>query len=61
MKRTVPNVGTKEYAFPAIKITAYDASVTMVSQENLAVSLGYIFLGKNSKLKINVKIMSPSV
>ena len=39
MKRTVPNVATKQSAFPIFKMTAYDATVTMVTQENLAVSL----------------------
>ena len=44
MKRTVPNVATKQSAFPTIKMTAYDASVTMVTQENLAVSLELRFI-----------------
>ena len=46
MKRTVPNVVTKESAFPTIKMTPCDATVTKVTQENLAVSfeLRFTFL-----------------
>ena len=38
MRETVPFVATKESAFPATKMTACDASVTMDMQENLVVS-----------------------
>ena len=49
MKRTVPNVVTKESAFPTTKMIAYDATVTKVTQENLAVSLElrFTFLDTN--------------
>ena len=39
MRRIVRFVATKESAFPTIKTTPYNASVTMAIQENLAVSL----------------------
>ena len=39
VKRTVSNVVIMVYAFPTIKMTAFDASVSMASQENLAVGI----------------------
>ena len=39
MRRIVRFVATKESAFPTIKTTPYNASVTMAIQENLAVSI----------------------
>ena len=39
MKRTVSNVVIIVYAFSTIKMTAFDASVSMASQENLAVGI----------------------
>ena len=53
MKRTVSNVVTKQSAYPTIKMTAYDASVTMVTQENHAVSLElrFTFLDANYSIE----------
>ena len=39
VKRTVSNVVITLYAFPTIKMTVFDASVSMASQENLAVGI----------------------
>ena len=39
VKRTVSNVVIIEYAFPTIKMTAFDVSVSTASQENLAVGI----------------------
>ena len=39
VKRTVSNVVIIVYAFPTIKMTAFDASVSTASQENLAVGI----------------------
>ena len=39
MKKTVSDVVITVYAFPTIKMTAFDASVSMASQENLAVGI----------------------
>ena len=55
MKRTVPNVATKQSAFPTIKMTAYDATVTMVTQENLAVSLELRFTFLDAYYSIETK------
>ena len=42
VKRTVSNVVIMVYAFQTIKMIAFDASVNMASQENLAVGI-YLF------------------
>ena len=42
VKRTVSNVVIMVYALQTIKMTAFDASVNMASQENLAVGI-YLF------------------
>ena len=42
MKRTVSKVVIIVYAFSTIKMTAFDASVSMASQENLVVGI-YLF------------------
>ena len=39
VKRTVSNVVIRVYAFPTIKMAAFDASVSVASQENLAVGI----------------------
>ena len=39
VKKTVSDVVITVYAFPTIKMTAFDASVSMASQENLAVGI----------------------
>ena len=39
VKRTVSNVEIMVYAFPTTKMTAFDASLSMASQENLAVGI----------------------
>ena len=39
VKRTVSNVVITVYVFPTIKKTAFNASVSMASQENLAVGI----------------------
>ena len=39
VKRTVSNVVIIVYAFPTIKMTAFDATVSTASQENLAVGI----------------------
>ena len=39
VRRTVSNVVSKESAFPTIKMAAYSASVTVITQENPVVSL----------------------
>ena len=39
VKRTVSSVVIIVYAFPTIKMTAFDASVSMASQESLAVGI----------------------
>ena len=43
MKRTVSNVVIIVYAFPTIKMTAFDATVSTASQENLAVGIYSLF------------------
>ena len=39
VKRKVSNVVIMVYAFPTTKMTAFDASLSMASQENLAVGV----------------------
>ena len=39
VKRTVSNVVIRVYAFPTIKMAAFDASVSEASKENLTVGI----------------------
>ena len=39
VKRTVSNVVIRVYAFPTIKMAAFDASVSVTSKENLTVGI----------------------
>ena len=39
VKRTVSNVVIRVYAFPTIKMAAFDASVSVASKENLTVGI----------------------
>ena len=54
VKKTVSDVVITVYAFPTIKMTAFDASVSMASQENLAVGI-FRFVQVQKKPQLSYK------